>query len=199
MDTPIPSHDKSNGYEEFAEHFMRARKPRIGPATVKEWSRSLPRGSSVLDLGCGSGMPISQALAEEGFQLYGVDASHKMIRAFRDRFPSAPAECAAVQDSALFNRTFDGVIAWGLIFLLSEDLQRIVLTKAAKAVAPGGRLLFTSSENPVIWSDSITKRESRSLGTAVYDDLLRSAGLTVTGHTADEAENYYYFAVKPAR
>ena len=88
MATLIPSPDKSNGYEEFAEHIMHARNVRIGPRTVKEWSKSLPLRSAVLDLGCGSGMPISQALVEEGFQLYGVDASQKMIHAFRDRFPS---------------------------------------------------------------------------------------------------------------
>ena len=197
MDTPIPSHDKSNGYEEVAEHFMRARNVRVGPSTVKEWSKSLPHGSSVLDLGCGSGMPISQALVEEGFQIYGVDASQKMIRAFRDRFPSAPAEHAAAEDSAFFNRTFDGVVAWGLIFLLPENLQRIVLAKAAKALVPGGRLLFTSPERPVTWNDSITGRETRSLGAPLYDGLLQSTGLTVTGHTVDEGENYYYFAVKP--
>lgn len=199
MATLIPSPDKSNGYEEMAEHFMRARNVRIGPPTVKEWSESLPRGSSVLDLGCGSGMPITQALVEEGFQIYGVDASQKMIRAFRDGFPSAPAEQAAAEDSAFFNRTFDGVVAWGLIFLLPENLQRIVLARAASALTPGGRLLFTSPENPVIWNDSITKLESRSLGSPVYHDLLQSAGLTVTGHAVDEGENYYYFATKPAR
>ena len=197
MATLIPSADKSNGYEEFAEHFMRARNVRIGPPTVKEWSKSLPRGSAILDLGCGSGMPISQALAEEGFQLYGVDASEKMIRAFRSRFPSAPAECVGAEDSAFFHRTFEGVIAWGLIFLLPEDLQRIVLIRAASALAAGGLLLFTSPEEPVTWNDSITGRESRSLGARVYDDLLQSAGLTVTWHTVDEGENYYYFAIKP--
>ena len=198
MATLIPSPDKSNGYEEFAEHIMHARNVRIGPRTVKEWSKSLPLRSAVLDLGCGSGMPISQALVEEGFQLYGVDASQKMIRAFRDRFPSAPAEHAAAEDSAFFNRRFDGVVAWGLIFLLPEDLQRIVLTRAAKALAPRGQLLFTSPKKPVTWSDSITGRESRSLGAPVYHDLLLSVGLGVTGHTVDEGENYYYFAVNPA-
>jgi 2-polyprenyl-3-methyl-5-hydroxy-6-metoxy-1,4-benzoquinol methylase len=111
--TPPLLPDKSNGYEEFAEDFMRAaRNHRIGPSNVREWSRSLPRGSSILDLGCGSGVPISQVLIEEGFSVYGVDASQKMIRAFRKRFPTAHAECAAVEDSAFFNRMFDGVIAW---------------------------------------------------------------------------------------
>jgi SAM-dependent methyltransferase len=197
MDQPIPPPDKSNGYEEFAEHFMRARNSRIGPSNVREWSRSLPRDSSILDLGCGTGVPISLVLIEEGFSVYGVDASAKMIRAFRERFPAAQAEHAAAEDSAFFDRTFEGIVAWGLLFLLPENLQRIVIAKAAKALAPGGRFLFTAQEKRVIWNDSITGRESISLGAAVYDDLLQSAGLIVTGHALDEGENYYYFAAKP--
>jgi 2-polyprenyl-3-methyl-5-hydroxy-6-metoxy-1,4-benzoquinol methylase len=197
MDQPIPGHDKSNGYEEFAEDFMRARNFRIGPPTVKEWARSLARGASVLDLGCGFGLPISQVLVDEGFDVHGVDASHKMIHAFRERFPSAPAEHAAAEDSAFFDRVFEGIVAWGLIFLLPEYLQRIVIAKAAKALAPGGRFLFTALEKRLTWNDSITGRESTSLGAPVYEDLLQSSGLILAGHTTDEGENFYYFAVKP--
>jgi len=85
--------DKSNGYEEFAEAFMSARNPRIGPAIIREWSKTLPRGCAILDLGCGYGVPLSKALIAEGFGVYGVDASAKMIAAFRSRFPEAHAQC----------------------------------------------------------------------------------------------------------
>jgi hypothetical protein len=59
--------DKSNGYEEAAESFMSTRNPHVGVATVREWSQTLAPSSSILDLGCGHGMPISQVLIE-GFQ-----------------------------------------------------------------------------------------------------------------------------------
>lgn len=176
---------------------MRARNVRIGPATVKEWARTLAPGASVLDLGCGFGVPISQVLVDEGLRVHGVDASHKMIRAFRERFPFAPVDHAAAEDSAFFDRSFEGIVAWGLIFLLPENLQRIVIAKAAKALAPGGRLLFTAVEKPVTWNDSITGHESISLGAPVYEDLLVSSGLILTGHATDEGENFYYFAAKP--
>jgi 2-polyprenyl-3-methyl-5-hydroxy-6-metoxy-1,4-benzoquinol methylase len=80
--------DKSNGYEEVAETFMKVRDTWIGPTTVRRWSRILPRGCSVLELGCGHGV-VSQALIDEGFDVYGIDASAKMIEAFRKRFPNA--------------------------------------------------------------------------------------------------------------
>ena len=91
---------------------------------MADWSQTLPSGARVLDLGCGTGSPISQALIERGFNVYGVDASPMMVAAFRARFPGVPVECAAVEDSDFFSRTFDGVVAWGLFFLLDVEVQR---------------------------------------------------------------------------
>src|ERR1700719_5419936 len=96
--------DKSNGYEEFAEAFMSARNPRMGPAIIREWSLTLPRACPILDLGCGHGVPISEALIGAGFEVYGVDASATMIEAFRRRFPEVHAQCASVEDSDFFGR-----------------------------------------------------------------------------------------------
>ena len=121
--------DKSNGYEQLAETFIRTRNRQIGTATVREWSKTLPPGSSILDLGCGNGVPISEVLLNEGFAIYGVDASPKLIAVFREQFPDAHAECSAVEDSEFFRRTFDGAIAWGLMFLLPADIQAAVIGK----------------------------------------------------------------------
>jgi len=198
MANAIP-HDKSNGYEQIAETFMRARNPRIGPVTVREWSRTFPPATSILDLGCGYGLPITQVLIDQGFVVYGVDASLKLITAFRERFPNAFAECAAVEDSEFFCRTFDGIIAWGLMFLLAPDVQRAVIGKVARALNPGGRFLFTSPMKAVTWSDALTERTSISLGAEAYEQVLRAEGLLLTGEAVDEGENYYYFASKPCQ
>lgn len=189
--------DKSNGYEQTAETFMRARNPRIGPATVRQWSRTLPPGIEILDLGCGHGYPVSQALSDEGFVIYGVDASETLITAFRERFPQARTECAAVEESDFFSRTFNGIVAWGLMFLLAPDTQTTLIAKVARALNPGGKFLFTFPHQAATWSDSLTGRISISLGAERYQQILRAEGLVVVGETVDEGQNYYYFASKP--
>lgn len=189
--------DKSNGYEEIAYGFIRRRNPRIGVATVRKWSQTLARGAAMLDLGCGHGVPISQALIEDGFALYGIDASARLIAAFRERFPNAQAECAAVEDSEFFGRTFDGIIAWGLLFLLARDVQATVIHRVAAALSSGGRFLSTSPREAVTWTDVLTERESVSLGAEAYQKILRAEGLILTGEDSDEAENHYYFASRP--
>jgi 2-polyprenyl-3-methyl-5-hydroxy-6-metoxy-1,4-benzoquinol methylase len=116
--------DKSNGYEAIADAFTHARTLSIGPSIVRKWATRLQPGTSILDIGCGSGIPISETLLQEGFTVYPVDASEALVAKFRERFPDAAVECNSVEESSFFNRTFDAVLAWGLMFLLPADTQR---------------------------------------------------------------------------
>jgi 2-polyprenyl-3-methyl-5-hydroxy-6-metoxy-1,4-benzoquinol methylase len=193
--TDIPDRDDANGYEELAETFMRSRDSWIGTEVVRGWARELRPGAAVLELGCGHGV-ISAALVEIGVTLYAVDASPTLLRAFRQRFPAAEAECCTAEASTFFDRRFDGVVAVGLLFLLEREAQRIVLAKVAEALAPGGRFLFTAPRETTTWRDAMTGRESRSLGVAEYEGLLRGLGLEVSSGVMDEGGNHYYFARK---
>ncbi len=170
----------------------------VGVGTVREWAKALPPDAAVLDLGCGHGVPISQALVDEGLAVYGIDASRGMIDAFRARFPDAPAECGAVEDSEFFGCRFDGVVAWGLMFLLSPDAQTGLIHKVSAALKPGGRFLFTSPHQVCEWSDNLTGEKSVSLGSDAYRQILEAAGLTLVDEAEDEGENHYYFVRKPA-
>ena len=187
--------DRSNGWEGVAQSFIAGRS-RIGTATVRAWARALPAGASILDLGCGTGVPVSEVLIGDGFTVYGVDASPSLTAAFRRRFPAAPVACESVEESGFFDRRFDGVVAIGLLFLLSAETQRHVLRRVAAALNPGGRLLFTAPEEDCTWADVLTGRVSRSLGAKAYGEVLARAGLAVVGSHVDEGENYYYDAVR---
>ncbi|HWM27248.1 MAG TPA: class I SAM-dependent methyltransferase [Woeseiaceae bacterium] len=189
--------DPSNGYEAIAAEFMRRRgESNIGAATVRRWSRGLPPGATILDLGCGHGIPLAMALIEDGFNVYGVDASPTLIVAFRSRFPHAHVTCDAVEASDFFGRTFDGVLAIGLIFLLDAGTQRELIRKVAQALTPGGRFLFTAPRAACNWTDVLTGRPSLSLGAEGYEAILTGAGLAVLDEYLDEGENHYFDALK---
>jgi SAM-dependent methyltransferase len=156
----------------------------------------MPRGAAVIDLGCGPGFPITEVLVAEGFSVFGVDAAPTFVEAFRRNLPNTPVACEAVQDSMFFDRTFDGVLAWGLIFLLSIEDQRRLIQRMAGQLIPGGRLLFTSPAEPIVWNDAMTGLESRSLGADEYRRHLSAVGLSVTSEYEDEGQNHYFDAVK---
>jgi SAM-dependent methyltransferase len=193
------SEDASNGYEGIASIYIAGRGNRpligdaIGAATVRAWAQAFPPGATVLDLGSGPGEPSTRILREAGLATYAVDASSTMVAAFRERFPGVPIEQNTVEASEFFDRTFDGVLAWGLLFLLTPAAQALVIEKVAGALNPGGRFLFTAPKEPLEWLDAMTGRQSQSLGAQTYEQLLRDAGLTWVAEALDEGENHYYF------
>jgi len=192
--------DLSNGYEGIAAEFLagRGRAPStgIGARQVREWASTLPRGAAVIDIGCGSGIPITRELISQNLNVYAVDASPSMVNAFRRNFPQTPIACESVADSLFFIRRFDAVLSWGLIFLLLPEQQHHLIQRFADILVPGGRLLFTSPPEPEVWSDAMTELESRSLGAEEYRELLSAVGLSVMREYEDEGENHYYDAVK---
>ena len=187
--------DPSNGYETVAAEFMHVReRSAIGVATVRQWARSLPRGAAILDLGCGSGQPISTTLHDEGLVVYGIDASPSLIAAFRRRLPDVHVACEAIEHSNFFARTFDGVVAIGLMFLLPVRTQRDLIRTVTSALNPGGRFLFTAPTQRCDWTDRLTGTESRSLGFEQYESALDDAGFTLVDQYRDEGGNHYYDA-----
>jgi SAM-dependent methyltransferase len=191
--------DKTNGYEDIAPVFISGRgrnRSGVGASVVAEWSQLLPAGATVLDLGCGTGIPISLTLIGYGCNVYGVDASTSMTAEFRANFPAAPVQCAAVEDSDFFGRTFDGVVAWGLFFLLSAQVQLKLIAKVAAILPSGGRLLFTAPREPCTWLDAMTERTSISLGHDAYRVALNAEGMALVGTYLDEGKNFHYSALK---
>jgi SAM-dependent methyltransferase len=194
--------DLSNGYESVSEEFLArrgnsgTRSNAIGVKEVRNWAKGLPRGSSVIDLGCGPGFPITAVLVEEGLQVFGADASPSFVAAFQRNLPGTPIVCESVLDSRLFDRTFDAVLSIGLIFLLKAEEQHRLIRRCGDILVPNGRLLFTSTANPAVWNDVMTGLESTSLGAVEYRKLLRAAGISVAEEYEDVGENHYFDALK---
>jgi SAM-dependent methyltransferase len=194
--------DLSNGYESVSEEFLarrgnsKTRSIAIGVKEVRKWAKTLRRGSSVIDLGCGPGFPITVVLVEEGLQVFGVDAAPSFVAAFQRNLPGTPIVCESVLESSFFDRTFDAVLSIGLMFLLKAEEQHRLIRRFADILVPGGRLLFTSTAKPAVGNDAMTGLESISLGAEEYRKLLGAAGISVAEEYEDVGENHYFDSFK---
>ena len=186
--------DPSHGWEAVADRFAAMRSD-VGADVVQRWARDLPTGGSVVDIGCGTGRPIALTLAGAGLVVSGIDPSPTLLAAFRHALPHAPASCETAEDSGYFGRRFDGVVAIGLLFLLSPATQAVVIGRVAQALRPGGRFLFSAPAVACCWTATLTGRVSQSLGGEGYRALLDQAGLRLTGTYDDAGGNHYFAAV----
>ena len=188
--------DLSNGYDDGAEGFIAGRSPTIGVSIVRSWAQSLPAGARVLEVGCGDGNPITRTLIHEGLNVHAVDASPKMVSAFRKNFPDTPVIRGPAEHLHDLDHRFDAAIAWGLMFLLTPGTQKTVIHNIGNALNRGGRFLFTSPKEAVTWTDIRTGRKSVSLGASRYKSLLSSANLSLIAEYDDKGSNHYFEAEK---
>src|SRR5687768_11212386 len=106
----------------------------MGVPEVTALATSLPTGASVLDVGCGTGMPLTRVLLDHGCAVLGVDSSGKLLARFHGNFPHVPTICAPIQSCEFERRTFDAAIAWGVMFHLRHEDQLQAIANISRAL-----------------------------------------------------------------
>src|SRR5215470_10479576 len=75
-----------------------------------------PASPEILDLGCGTGLPIDKYLADHGADLTGIDLSSKHIALAKKNVPSASYREGDLLHAILPEGCFDGVVSFYAIF-----------------------------------------------------------------------------------
>ncbi len=147
----------------------------------------LPAGAAVLDIGCGSGLPIARELIRRGFDVTGVDGTPTMLAQFQRNLPGIAVHLADMRQ-LLLSRRFAGLIAWDSFFHLSPEDQRGMFSRFQAHAAPGAALMFTSgdAEGEAIGELEGDPLYHGSLDPEEYRNLLADAGFAVIAHIAKD-------------
>jgi 2-polyprenyl-3-methyl-5-hydroxy-6-metoxy-1,4-benzoquinol methylase/glycosyltransferase involved in cell wall biosynthesis len=116
----------------------------------------LPAGSSILDIGCGSGW-MSEYFARLGYQVKGIDISPDLIEMSRDRVARVPFDvdhettlrCSfEVQDieAAPLREKFDAVLCYDSLHHFEDE--NAVMRHIAAMLPVGGVLFILEGERP---------------------------------------------------
>lgn len=177
-------------YQRHAVTWSRERGDRLPErAWLDRFLGLLPAQPSVLDIGCGPGVPIAEYLVANGCRVAGVDASSAMISMCADRFPEQHWQVADMRQLDL-NRTFDGIVAWDSFFHLPQADQRSMFPVFTRHAAAGAALLFTSgpAAGEQIGSYQGEPLYHASLDGDEYRKLLRDNGFGVVAHAIEDPD-----------
>ncbi len=150
----------------------------------------VPGGASVLELGCGVGLPTTHTLAQH-FQVTGVDISARHIMLARQNVPNATFLHADMTALAFPPASFDAVVAFYSLIHVPRDEQPGLLRDIAGWLKPGGLLVATMGASdvaediqpdwigaPMYWSHFDSPTNQR---------LVQEAGLQIVRATEETA------------
>lgn len=167
-------------YERHAHAFDEVRRKSF---TERHWLDrfllGVPKGGSILDLGCGGGEPIARYLIDHNHPVTGVDISARMIALSRTRFGRQVWLQADMRKAAMAHR-FHGVLVWDSLFHLGHDDQARMIERIAGWLEPGGMLLFNSgpARGEAIGEQFGEALYHASLDPWEYRQLFQELGLT---------------------
>jgi trans-aconitate methyltransferase len=149
----------------------------------------LPKGASVIDLGCGSGHPIARHMAAQGLRVTGVDSSPTFISLCRSRLPGHTWIVGDMRTLSL-RQSFQGILAWDSFFHLTPADQRGMFDVFREHAAPSTVLTFNAgpSHGEAIGSYRGDPLYHASLDPAEYATLLKGIGFKIVAHVLNDLQ-----------
>ena len=102
----------------------------------------LPQGSSVLDIGCGCGLPATKLLAED-FDVTGVDFSEVQIERAKKLVPKAQFLCSDISELTFPPESYDAIVSFYAIIHMPLDEHPKLFASIAQWLRPSGYFLAT--------------------------------------------------------
>jgi len=135
-------------------------------------------GSSILELGCGTGR-ITRPLLALGHQVVAVDESPDMVA----RVPQTETICAGIGDLRL-DRRFDVVLMMSYLINVADDEERLrLLRTCAHHVRPGGSVLLQQQIPGQLRGPAVMENEHRRLVISDVEELPGNRQAATLTHT----------------
>ena len=170
-----------SSYDRCAAAYSEARMGEAHPE-LELLSELLDDGASVLDIGCGAGLPVTRALAGR-FTVTGVDISSEMVRRASANVPNASFVHADVTSVEFADSSFDAVIAFYSVFHIPREEHAALFSRIHNWLKPGGYLMCTlshSSETAYTEDDFFgTTMYWSNYGLGDYTDMLTDLGFSI--------------------
>src|SRR5262245_59470417 len=186
-------------YDLIADWYASVRVMTVGVAEALAVAATLPARSRILDVGCGNGVPITEALVNAGHRVVGLDSSAGMLDRFRANLPGTPVVRGDARQCPFGDGTFDAAFSWGMLFHLRRVDQAAAFASVSRMLKPGAPFLFTAAEIDDADDAALQAPERREVpydAIPSYRTMIVEYGLVLVDVHDDPGVSTSYFARK---
>jgi SAM-dependent methyltransferase len=181
----------ADGYDRVALRYAELEGEETWPRMrwVSRVLAELPDGASVLDLGCGGGVPVGPAVVTRGHRFTGVDISSAQVELARANVPEAEFVQSDLTSVDLPHGAFDAVFSFYAIDHVPREEHAALFRSIHGWLKPGGTLLISveAGDEPAATGEWLGAPmyfshfdEETTIG------LVRTAGFTVVETSVEE-------------
>lgn len=156
--SPDPLAAVSAAYDRLAPHWdgwSREVRPDWRIPYLDRLESRLAAGSDVLELGCGTGWPVADRLADAHNYL-GLDVSTRMVEMAEQKVPTGRFRVADMIEADFPAQSFDAVIAFYSIIHVPRDSQPALFQLVHSWLKPGGYFVacLSAGDLPEGWEQN---------------------------------------------
>lgn len=176
------------GYNQCAKNYADNRDLFKNQKYLEDLARELPAGAKILDIGCGSGIPIDKFLFEKGFKVIGVDISEEMISLAKKNLPGNEYLVKDMAEIDFPVNSFDAVVSFYAIFHIPREEHLALLKKLHTLLKTDGHLAITMGSSD--WEGTEDDFHGAKMFWSHYGkdknvELVKQAGFRIVYDTID--------------
>jgi SAM-dependent methyltransferase len=178
-----------DGYDKIARDYLADRDRLRSGKYIQQLFKYLPKNSSVLDLGCGAGVPIDDVLIKAGHAVTGIDISSSQIKLARQNCPKGFFIQGDIQDLKNGEYSVQAVVSFYTLFHVPKERQAGVLKIIASFLPKGGMLLISMGDREFEGNHELygAPMWSSQYGTAKNLQMVESAGFLILMNEMDNS------------
>ena len=132
-----------SGYNRMAHDYLAQRDQFKNLAHLEDLAARLHPDAALLDVGCGSGVPVARFLVEHGFTVTGLDLSPVQVALAQEQVPQATFAVRDMRALQPGEYVVDAIVSFYAIFHTPREAHAAILRTLASYLIPGGFLLVT--------------------------------------------------------
>lgn len=135
------------GWDNYAKSTKAERSVASEYTILKLFSDLLPKYSTILDVGCGSGKPITTFFSNEGHNIHGIDISPNQINKAKLQLPKSNIKVADMLNFDYPDNYYHGVVCLHSLVHVERIYHAKILRRIYQTLKPGGLFLISVNTN----------------------------------------------------